>query len=188
MDKLYIGADALLADSYKLAHAVLCSGYEPNFLIGVWRGGAPVAVAVHEYLRYKGLVIEHAPICASSYQGIDQQTKNVRLHSMDYVFNTINSDSKILLVDDIFDTGKSMAAVIAALQKNRPGLDVTNLRIATPWYKPTRNTTNIVPDYFLHSTSQWLVFPHELCGLSPDEIIQSKGLSAATQTLFTQKP
>ena len=45
MDKLFIQADELLRDSFKLAWQVYESGYRPNYIIGVWRGGAPIGIA-----------------------------------------------------------------------------------------------------------------------------------------------
>ena len=44
------------------------------------------------------------------------------------------------------------------------------VRIATAYYKPSRNKTRLKPDFFVHETEEWLVFPHEICGLSEDEI------------------
>ena len=43
-------------------------------------------------------------------------------------------------------------------------------KIATLYYKPANNKTDIVPDFYLHSTNEWIVFPHELEGLTLDEI------------------
>ena len=43
-----------------------------------------------------------------------------------------------------------------------------------PWYKPTKNVTSVTPDYYVHETEQWLVFPHELNGLTPEEIQAGK--------------
>jgi len=31
-----------------------------------------------------------------------------------------------------------------------------------------------IPDYYVHESKQWLVFPHELNGLKPEEIRQHK--------------
>ncbi len=39
-----------------------------------------------------------------------------------------------------------------------------------PYYKPTRNETSRVPDYYLHETEQWIKFPHSLEGLTDEEI------------------
>ena len=48
------------------------------------------------------------------------------------------------------------------------------MKIATLYYKPDNNLTLMEPDYYLYETSKWLVFPHELVGLSLDEIIKNK--------------
>ena len=54
------------------------------------------------------------------------------------------------------------------------------LKVATPWYKPEKNVTERRPDYYLHETGAWLIFPHELAGLTPEEIIEHKGELAQT--------
>lgn len=46
------------------------------------------------------------------------------------------------------------------------------VRTACLYYKPTMNKTDITPDYFLKETSSWLVFPHELEGLTHAEVQQ----------------
>ena len=46
--------------------------------------------------------------------------------------------------------------------------------MATPYFKPNKNLTNNKPDYFIHETDQWLVFPHELEGLTLEEIESNK--------------
>ena len=48
MDKLFIKSEDLLKDSFQLAWNVFKSGYEPNYIVGVWRGGAPIGIAVQE--------------------------------------------------------------------------------------------------------------------------------------------
>ena len=49
-----------------------------------------------------------------------------------------------------------------------------DVRIAVPWYKPARDRTGRVPDYYLHETDKWLVLPYELNGLSLEEIRRHK--------------
>ena len=79
----------------------------------------------------------------------------------------------MLIVDDVYDSGMSVSKVISDLEfackKNTP-----EIRVATPYFKPTKNKTDRTPDYFIHETDQWLVFPHELQGLSMDEIKENK--------------
>ena len=39
-----------------------------------------------------------------------------------------------------------------------------------PFYKPSRNETDRVPDYYVHETEEWIKFPHSLEGLTGEEI------------------
>ncbi len=174
MDKHYITAADLLRDSFMLAEQIYASGFRPNFIVGVWRGGAPVGIAVQEYLEYKGLESDHIAIRTSSYYGIDQQNKEVRVHGLQYIVDRANHTDDLLIVDDVFDSGRSVAAVLKELkEKSRRNLPDT-IRIACPWYKPNKNQTTLIPDYFVHETDQWLVFPHEINGLTEDEIRSGK--------------
>ena len=170
MEKRFISAEELLVDSFRLADQIYQSGFRPHFIVGVWRGGAPVGIAVQEYLDYVGLETDHIAIRTSSYHSIDNQDKEVRVHGLNYIVDNVNAEDSLLLVDDVFDSGRSIVAILNELkEKTRANLPRT-IKIATPFYKPTRNVTDIKPDYYIHETDQWLVFPHELSGLSAQEI------------------
>ena len=174
MDKIFISAEELLLDSFKLAEKVYLSGFRPDFIIGVWRGGAPVGIAIQEYLDFIGVHSDHIAIRTSSYYGIDKQDKQVRVHGLDYIIDNINSDNEVLLVDDVFDSGRSIDAIFHRMrQKTRRNMP-QNMKIACPWYKPSRNTTDYTPDYYIHETDKWLVFPHELRDLTLEEIKEGK--------------
>src|SRR5271155_4276382 len=75
MDKLFISADELLRDSMELARRIVVSGFRPTFLVGMWRGGAPIGIAVQEVLEYQGIHTDHIAIRTSSYTGVDTQAK-----------------------------------------------------------------------------------------------------------------
>jgi hypoxanthine phosphoribosyltransferase len=49
MKKTFIQANQLLEDSFKLAWSVYESGFRPNYIVGVWRGGAPIGIAVQNF-------------------------------------------------------------------------------------------------------------------------------------------
>lgn len=174
MDKVFLTAQGLLEDSFKLAEQVYLSGFKPNFIIGVWRGGAPVGIAIQEYLDYIGISTDHIAIRTSSYYGINKQDKSVKVHGLDYIIENVNADDKVLLVDDVFDSGRSIKAILETLslrtRKNMP----KEIRVACPWFKPSKNLTDISPDYYVSETDQWLVFPHELQGLTLTEITEGK--------------
>ncbi len=172
--KHYIAADALLADSFRMAAMVRDSGFAPTHLVGIWRGGAPVGIAVQEFLAYHGQSCDHIAIRTASYTGIGQQDRQVRVFALGYLIDTLNPDDRLLVVDDVFDSGRSIAAFLEELgQRCRHNMP-RDVRIATVYYKPLRNRTTLKPDYFVHETDDWLVFPHEINGLSIDEIRANK--------------
>ena len=174
MDKHFISAESLLRDSFVLARQIFDSGFRPDFIVGVWRGGAPVGIAVQEFLEFQGIPSDHIAIRTSSYTGINQQDKQVRVHGLQYVIDHADSEHRLLIVDDVFDSGRSIRAILEELSiKCRRNLPET-IRIACPWYKPTKNVTSLTPDYYVHETDQWLVFPHELNELTPEEIQAGK--------------
>ena len=174
MDKIYISANELLQDSYRLGVKILESGYKPDYIVGIWRGGTPVGIAVQEILHYLGVKTDHIAIRTSSYSGIGQQDRKIRVHGLEYIVKNINYNDNLLLVDDVYDSGRSAQAVIKTLRSKARRNAPHDIRIAVPWYKPNKNLTGIEPEYYLHVTDEWLVFPHELDGLSEEEIFANK--------------
>src|SRR5690606_26631839 len=75
MKKTYISAAQLLRDSFELALLVLHSGWLPTIVVGVWRGGTPVGIAVQEALAFAGCKTTHMPIRVTSYIGIGSRGK-----------------------------------------------------------------------------------------------------------------
>ena len=173
MEKTFISAESLLRDSMALGLKIARSGYRPTFIAGIWRGGTPVGIAVQEVLDYQGIHTDHIAIRTSSYTGIDQQEKTVRVHALDYLVSRVTAEDELLLVDDVFDSGRSLEAIIAELTQ-RCRRNLPRISIATVYYKPLRNRSKLLPDYYIHSTESWLVFPHELQGLTREEILANK--------------
>jgi uncharacterized protein len=179
MEKRFITANELLLDSFKLGEQIFQRGFRPHFIVGVWRGGSPVGIAVQEYLECVGVPTDHIAIRTSSYYGIDKQSKDIRVHGLDYIVNNVEADQELLIVDDVFDSGRSIQAIITEIKRKSRRNTPNTIKVACPWYKPTRNVTNIKPDFYVHATDSWLVFPHELCGLTPKEILEGKGSEIA---------
>ena len=173
-EKTYITADQLLTDSFGLGMQILQSDFAPTHIVGIWRGGAPVGIAVQEILEFHGVPTDHIAIRTSAYSGIDQQERTVRVYALGYLIDTLNPDDNLLVVDDVFDSGRSIEAFLDELgQRCRHNMP-KNVRVATVYYKPSRNRTGLRPDFYIHETEDWLVFPHELNGLTRDEIIRNK--------------
>jgi hypoxanthine phosphoribosyltransferase len=183
-DKKFITSQELLIDSFRLANKVLEDGFRPDFIIGIWRGGAPIGIAVQEYFDFKGIVTDHIAVRTSSYYGIDQQSKEIKVHGLHYLIENANAGDKLLIVDDVFDSGRSIDALIAQIKKLSRLNTPTDMRIACPWYKPNNTQVSMVPDYYVQTRYEWLVFPHELTGLTPDELMNSKAELKEISHLF----
>ena len=169
VSKLYISPQQLLEDAFNLAWQVFDSGFRPNFVVGVWRGGTPVGIAVHELLQVLGVEADHTAVRSNSYRGIGRRNRQVQVDGLDYLARRLVAGDRLLLVDDVHDTGLSLQQIIAELGR-ATGIGEVDIRVATPYFKPGNNRTGRAPDYFLHCTEDWLVFPHELEGLTLAEL------------------
>jgi hypoxanthine phosphoribosyltransferase len=174
IQKTFIGAESLLKDSIALAMQIVRSRFQPTFLVAVWRGGAPIGITVQEVLEYHGVECDHIALRTSSYSGIDKQSTTVRVHAIDYLVSRLSAEDRLLLIDDVFDSGRSLEAVMNELTRRCRRNLPENIRIATVYYKPTRNRTALAPHFHVRSTDQWLVFPHEVQGLTREEILRHK--------------
>jgi hypoxanthine phosphoribosyltransferase len=178
MKRIFVAANDLLLDSFRLAVEIRNSGFRPDFLVGLWRGGSAVGIAVQEGLEYFGIDTDHIAI-RTSYRGRESYEKRVNeadtigVHGLDYLLDNVCAHHSLLIVDDVYSTGSSVAAVIQRLaDKARRNLP-NDIRIATVWYRPTDKTLR-VPDYYIHDTQDWLVLPYELSGLCLDELREHK--------------
>lgn len=173
-EKLYLSAQGLLEDAFRLGARVLASGFEPSFILAIWRGGAPIGIAVQEFLDYHGIPTDHIAIRTSSYQGIDGRSSEVRIHGTSYLIKNLVHEDRLLIVDDVFDTGHTIRALIAHLREKSRLNTPADIRVAVPYYKPSRNQTDLVPDYLIHETEQWIKFPYSLEGLTVEEIQEKR--------------
>ncbi len=173
-EKYYIQAQGFLEDSFRLARKILDSGFRPSFIVALWRGGTPVGIAVQELLAYHGVETDHIAIRTSSYSGIDGRSREIRIHGLSYLIKNVTHEDRLLFVDDVFDTGHTLDAVIKDVRRKSRLNTPEDIRIAVPYYKPERRKVELEPDYYLHSTEQWLKYPHSLEGLSIDEVRQHR--------------
>jgi uncharacterized protein len=174
MTKRFVAANDLLRDSFRLAARISDSGFEPDFLVGLWRGGSAVGIAVQEGLEFLGVKTDHIAIRtsyrgAASYDEMVSKADAIRVHGLQYLLENLCSHHSMLIVDDVYSTGSSVKAVIDQLaSKTRRNLP-NDIRIATVWFRPGEKTLR-VPDYYVHETDEWLVLPYELSGLSVEEL------------------
>ena len=178
MNERFIAADDLLRDSFQLAANIFEAGFKPDFLVGLWRGGSAVGIAVQEGLDYFGVKTDHIAIRTSytgarSYSQMVDKAESIRVHGLQYLLENLCAHHSMLIVDDVYSTGSSVNAVVNQLaRKTRRNLP-HDIRIGSVWYRPSEKTLRI-PDYYVHETSDWLVLPYELSGFSVTELQENR--------------
>ena len=130
----------------------------------MWRGSSLITLAIDEYFRFHGIKIKSYPLKVEAYSG-NRLNKDVMIFGLEDLYKQIKDANKLLIVDDVFDTGSSLQKVFDELCKK-----FKDIKIATIYYKPKNNKTNLKPDFYLYETNSWIVFPHELESLNLDEV------------------
>ncbi len=163
--KRFLTADTFQRDCVRLSKKVFNDPeWQPDLLLALWRGGAQPGVIMSEIFAFLGRPTAHTIIKCASYAGIGERTDCVVFQHAEDQLNAIQPGQKVLVVDDVFDTGKTAEAV-----KQR--LAHADLRIATVYWKPKANLVGFSPDYYVSELDEWIVFPHELDGLTKEEVL-----------------
>ena len=179
-NKRFISEQQLLEDAYRLGVRIFNSGFRPTFIVGLWRGGSSVGIAVQECLQYLGVETDHIAIrtsyrgLASYQQMVDNAQQEIRVHGTQYLLETLNQEDALLIVDDVFSSGLTTTAVVNRLSSRLKNNTPKKIQIASPWFKPKYNRTQSSPDFYLHETNDWLVMPYEIAGLTDAEINLNK--------------
>lgn len=176
----FLQEDQLIEDAFRLGVQIYESGFRPNFIVGLWRGGSAIGIYVQECLQTLGVATDHIAL-RTSYRGMDHYAamvaspeEEIRVHGTHYLLDNLNHDDRLLIVDDAFGTGYSMTAVLNRLSQQLKRNMPQDTRIATLYQRQGAGRTALEPDYCLHSTEDWLVFPYEMNGLSRADIDQHK--------------
>ena len=183
MNKLFISPAELQIDAVLLGKAVMRDGWQPTHMAALWRGGAPLGIQVHEILeqKYGTRSVKHIPVLTSRYTAPGEAKATVDVHGLEYLFDRLTQTSRLLILDDVYESGRSVDAVIKELEKKLVPLErmPLDVRVAVDYYKPTRNETDRIPHYYVHTTDRWIVFPHETHGLTREEIAENRGEAMA---------
>ena len=111
-----------------------------------------------------------------------EEPGKIRVHGLRYLYENLNAEDHLLIVDDVFGSGSSVNAVIKRL-KDKCRLNMPeHIKVAVPWYRSGFSVSDSgletrkirQPDFYIHRTSRWLVLPYELSGLTEEEIIENK--------------
>jgi len=156
-----------LIDCFRLARRIWDDGYRPDFLIGLWRGGAPPGIVIQEFFRWKGHDPYHTAIRTQSLEGV-LHGDGFDIKGFEHVLDVVEADDQLLLVDDVFNTGRTIYEVMRYLRRTARR-NTPEVRVATVYYLPARREFLVGPDYFLHEVESPPLLPYRLTELSEDD-------------------
>ena len=78
-EKIYIDANTMYVDSFRMARNIWDDGFRPTFILGVWRGGTPIGCCIEEFFRKQGVRTFHTAIKTQSYEGIGERSSTVQV-------------------------------------------------------------------------------------------------------------
>jgi hypothetical protein len=163
-----LDADEYLADSFRLARRIWDDDCRPDFMIALWRGGAPPGIAIQEFFRWKGHDFYHTAIRTQSLEGL-VQNGGFDIRGLEHVIDNVDADHSLLIVDNFFDTGRTVFEVVEHLRK-RARRNTPVIKVASVYFRPSRQKFLVGPDYWLHEVEQAPVFPHELSAMNPEQV------------------
>ena len=156
-EKLFISWEDYNSTVEKLAIKIADSGYKPDVLIGIMRGGAPILDVLSRVFKLKC-----AYLAVESYSGEgteDQQGELVFSREMSSTVQEMKG--KILLCDDLSDTGVTLNKSIDWLKKY-PVLkgNIEEIKTAVLWKK---KDSTFEPDFCAQKldSNPWIVQPFE---------------------------
>jgi len=156
-----------------LAEEVHSGGKRYDLVVGVVRGGMPVAMVVSDHLDVKIDFIN-----VKSYVGIGKR-------GVPKILSTLTEEitgKNVLIVDDLVDQGDTMRTVVEHLSAQSPNLLEAAVLFKKPW-------TRFEPDYYLEVVDRWVVFPFELSEVNRLRIA-SRGVPSVNAPSFhvTSRP
>ena len=181
MKKEFLSYDTVRNNGLKMAHRMYSDGFIPDVIYVSLRGGVYLGNVISEYFKIvqrRSRPVYYAAVVARSYVGVGQSGE-IKVEGWTYATDALRSGDKVLLVDDIFDSGKTinhLAKIIIG-----KGIPRNDLKIVVHDYKYFTDAEKhhpIQPDYWSrkHELTKndedlWIHYSsHELIGLSAEEL------------------
>lgn len=138
---IYYGYERFKNDVQTLSKQ--CKPFEADTILALARGGMSLAHALCMALDLRNL----QSIRIESYDGQNQRNEITILGNCDF-----STSSKVLIVDDIIDSGKTLYALLSWLSAEYPMIEFRSAALFT------KTTAMIQPDYVLHEATEWIDF------------------------------
>ena len=145
MEKLYYRYDLFVKDTQLLVDK--CRDFEPEILLAVARGGLTLSHLMAQAMDMRNLYT----LNSIHYEG------ELKLDTFN-IFNIpdVSHAKKVLIVDDIVDSGETMREILKVLSEKFPNVE---FKLATLFYK---KTAVLRPDYSVREANEWIDFFWEI--------------------------
>jgi hypoxanthine phosphoribosyltransferase len=181
MNKEFLPYDIVRNNALKLAHRIYHDGFIPDVIYVSLRGGAYLGNVISEYfkvVRKGGRPVYYAAVVARSYTGV-REAEQIKVEGWTYDPAYLRVGDKVLLVDDIFDSGRTINYLTEIILEK--GIPRGDLKVAVHDYKYIYDKPEqlpIQPDYWcrkldlsLKDEDRWIHYmSHELVGLTAEEL------------------
>ncbi len=182
MRKEFVTADEVRNNAIKLAYRILNSFGIPDVIYVSLRGGAAMGNVISEYFQIlsREKTVWYAAVVARSYRDVGDSDGRVNIEGWTFPLHRLRRGDKVLLVDDIFDTGRTVNRLVDLIMEH--GLVREAIAVAVHDYKIREYEPvplPVRPDFFCrrHLVKRreddfWIHYlGHELMSLSKDEIV-----------------
>ena len=181
MQKEFLQYDVVRDNALKLAHKIYSDGFVPDVIYVSLRGGAYLGNVISEYFKVinrRGRPVYYAAVVARSYTDV-RKSDQIKVEGWTYAPEYLRHGDKVLLVDDIFDSGTTINH-LAGIILNK-GIPREDLKVAVHDYKyffDQKSQLSVQPDYWcrrhdlsVHDEDRWIHYmSHELVGLNQEEL------------------
>ena len=181
MVKEFLPYDTVRNNALKMAYKIFTDGFIPNIIYVSLRGGVYLGNVISEFFKIVQKTVSpvyYAAVVARSYTGV-HESEEVKVEGWTYPCNALRTGDKILLVDDIFDSGKTINHLAKIIMTK--GIPRKDIKIVVHDYKYFYDKPvqyEIQPDYWCrkHDLSVkdepiWIHYSsHELVGLTKEEL------------------
>ena len=182
MRKEFLPYGKVRNNALKMAHRIYHDGFIPDVVYVSLRGGVYLGNLISEYFKIvqrRARPVYYAAVVARSYTGVRESAPEVKVEGWTYMPEYLRTGDKVLLVDDIFDSGNTINHLANVIMER--GIPRKNLKVAVHDYKYIYDKVEqhpVQPDYWCrkHDLSMndediWIHYSsHELIGLSPEEL------------------
>jgi len=167
-DRLLVDPGDYLVDCFRLARKIWEDEYRPDFLVGLWRGGAPPGIVLQEYFRWRGHDPYHTAIRTQSLEGV-LYGDGFDIKGFEHVIDVVEADQRLLVVDDLFETGRTIYEVVRYLRRHARR-NAPEVRVAVVYYRPALRRFLVGPHYHLHAIEARPVFPDRPTRMTEAEV------------------